>query len=204
MCAGKAALDCRVVIQPAHAGINQPDHVLGTGGFGLALVLRAVQLPDQLGAGRSGEHAVPSFGATLRVPLAMPHAVHEPETGSTETTTMEPGGADCGWRRKAGRSTRRPAPPGAGCAGDQRDVLAWRRQSRCRTVQGSAARSWGSTASPSPRASRPCGPRTAARSRRRSSPCPCAAGFAAPNRERCLMKVLSLFRPATPFGASRS
>ena len=68
-----------IVIEPVHAGINQPDHILGTARLGLALVLRFVKFADQIIQRTIGQPALPEFHGNGAGATGDAGTVHGPE-----------------------------------------------------------------------------------------------------------------------------
>ena len=167
-------------------------------GSATAVVLDRVELADELGRRAvGGQRVAPQLLGDDAGPGGHPAAVHVPDRGLHARPPPSTRAAR-GWppRRTAGRSSRPPSAAGTG-------TCRWR-PPKARPAPGPAAVGAVIGASPRRRACRPCGRRTARRSSSYVSAMPSRSGVSGSQPRTSWMKVLSLLRPATPLGASRS
>src|ERR1051326_9201556 len=72
------ALVSGVIVQAAHAGVNQPDHILGSGRLGASGILGIIQLPYEFLAWPAGQNTVPQPQGYVSGAARHSRAVHEP------------------------------------------------------------------------------------------------------------------------------
>ena len=98
----------RVIVEPIHTRVEQPDHILGAGGSRSVPVLLRVKLPGAQGGIAGGIAPFHRRVATARVLVAMPQRSIHLKSGSIATTTIEPGGSGL-FRETNGWSIHPPA-----------------------------------------------------------------------------------------------